>query len=688
MKQKNISRWLILTLPLLAAAYLFYPTYEYYQLDGERNALKSDSAALDEWDRTNEEAYEKAKAGRLKLGLDLRGGMYVTLEVDVLKLIEESALKEAVDDDFLRIVEETRKQTDNTDLDVLDTFLANMKKQNKQLIQYFTVSNQLDVNEEAVETKLRKDVDDAIEQALQVIKQRINKFDVSEAQIEKVGSRRIQLELPDVKDETEIRKLLQTTARLEFKRVLNGPRLIAIAQNLDNALKGIVAPVADTAVADTTKADTVKADSAATAKRDSTSVAKADSAKADSAKPADTAKKDPYAGLSDEERARRIRADFPFTWMLSGMYAANEQAQGQQFSLSGADLKAFPESGLYSFYVGAREVSRLLALLDRPDVRRAIPADVSIVVDANPSGAKDAPESEKFYSVYLLAAEPELTGDVITEAYPTFDPTNNAPVVHMQMDAVGSERWAQITGANVGKRIAIVLDDRVHSAPNVIQKIPNGSSQITGSGSAEEANLLAVVLKAGALKAPVKIIEERVVGPSLGEDSIRRGITSSIISFVIVILFMLAYYAVGGAFADIALMVNVILVVAALIAFGGTLTLPGIAGIILATAMAVDANILIFERIREELAAGRTLRSAVDLGFAKAWSAILDSNLTNMLSGLVLIFLGTGPVKGFAVTLIIGVLMTLFTAVVMTRTMFELAISAGATSINLGQKKA
>jgi preprotein translocase subunit SecD len=257
----------------------------------------------------------------------------------------------------------------------------------------------------------------------------------------------------------------------------------------------------------------------------------------------------------------------------------------------------------------------------------------------------------------------------------------------MSMNSEGAERWAQITGANVGKRIAIVLDGRVYSAPNVINKIPNGSSQITGMGGVAEANLLAVVLKAGALKAPVKIIEERVVGPSLGEDSIKRGILSSILSFALVVLFMLFYYMLGGGLADVALLMNVLLVVATLIGLQGTLTLPGIAGIILATAMAVDANILIFERMREELAAGKTLRTALEQGYSKAWSAILDSNLTNMLSGVVLIFLGSGPVKGFAWTLIIGVLMTLFTAVVVTRSMFELYLSTGATSINLGQKK-
>lgn len=680
MKQKVLSRWLILVLPLVAAAYLFYPTYEYYQLDNERSALKSDSAALDEWDRNNEKAFDAAKAGRLKLGLDLRGGMYVTLEVDVLKLIEESALPEAVDDQFLAIVEQTRKATDNTDKDVLQTFLDIFRKDPKRsLLEYFTVSNQLDVTEEAVVTKLQKDVSDAIDQALQVIKQRINKFEVSEVSIQKIGSRRIQIELPDVKDEGEIRKLLQTTARLEFTRVLNGPRLIETALNIDKILKGmsIEEPVADTASG-------AAADSAKNlAQADST----ADSAKVDSAgkRNADTA--DPYAGLSDEERARRVRADYPFTWMISGSYAADERSQPQQFGIAGAKLDGFPKTGIYNFYVGAREVPKLLALLDRPEVKKAMPVDLKILVGATAEGPKDLPESEKFYYVYAVAAEPELTGDAITEAYPSFDPTNNSPMVMMQMDANGAERWAQITGANVGKRIAIVLDGRVYSAPNVLGKIPNGSSQITGSGNIEEATLLAVVLKAGALKAPVKIIEERVVGPSLGEDSIRRGITSSVISFALVIVFMLLYYAIGGALADIALLVNVLLVVAALIGFNGTLSLPGIAGIILSTAMAVDANILVFERMREEFAAGRNLRSAVQQGYEKAWSAIFDSNITNMLSGVVLLFLGTGPVKGFAVTLIIGVIMTLFTAVVMTRAMFELIIASGATTINLGQKK-
>lgn len=681
MKQKNLSRWLMIIAPIIAAAYLMWPTYRFYQLDQERTSVASDSALLEEWDRTNGEAYQSAKQGRIKLGLDLRGGMYVTLEVDVLKLIEESADATSVDDEFTSIIEKTRKETDNTDLDVLETFLKNFKGSGKSLLQYFTVTNQVDPTEEAIEAKLRKDVDDAVDQALEVIKQRINKYDVSEANIQKQGVRRILLELPDVKDEKEIRSLLQTTARLEFKRVLMGQNMIQAFYAIDALLKGV--PMADTA--QTATADTATADTA-TAKTATSDTSKTDTATAK----ADTAKKDttnPYANLPEEEQLKRIRKDYPFTHMIQGMYAQNDKSAMQPFDFVLKTAKDFPDAGIYRFVVGAKQLPKLLAILERNDVKKVIPVDLQILVGAKPEGVNAQGQGDGFFDIYGVAAEAELTGDVITEAFPSFDPASNQPVVMMEMNTTGAERWAQITGANVGKRIAIVLDGRVYSAPNVINKIPNGSSQITGMANAEEANLLAVVLKAGALKAPVKIIEERVVGPSLGEDSIKRGLTSSMISFALVVLFMLVYYMLGGALADVALLMNVVLVVAGLAGFGGTLTLPGIAGIILATAMAVDANILIFERIREELAAGRPLRQAVEQGYAKAWSAILDSNVTNMLSGLVLIFLGTGPVKGFAVTLIIGVLMTLFTAVVVTRAMFEILISSGATTINLGQRK-
>lgn len=683
MNKKNISKWLLIVVPIVLALYVLWPTFWYGQLERERESISADSVLLEQWDRTNGESFAKYRAARMKLGLDLRGGMYVTLEVDVLKLIEESADPSSVDDEFTAVIEKTRAETDNTDLDVLETFLKNFRASGRTLLQYFAVSNQADPSEASIEEKLKRDAGQAVDQALEVIKQRINKYEVSEAAIQKQGARRIQLELPDVKDEKEIRSLLQTTARLEFKRVLMNRDLIRAFYSIDLLLKGRGDEIADlNAKADTTLADSTASDSAAV-KADTSKIAKADSASnADTGK-----KKNPYEGLSDEEQLRRIKKDYPFTYMLSGMYAQSEKSSFQPFDMILRTAEDFPEQGQYRFLISGKLLPRMLRILDRSDVKKIIPVDLDILVAAKPERQRGTDVKEEFYDVYGVAMESEMTGDVITEAFPNFDPTSNQPVVMMEMNADGAERWAQITGANVGKRIAIVLDGRVYSAPNVINKIPNGSSQITGMANPEEATLLAVVLKAGALKAPVKIIEERVVGPSLGEDSIRRGVISSLISFAIVILFMLMYYAAGGGIADIALLMNVLLVIAALAMFGGTLTLPGIAGIILSTAMAVDANILIFERIREEMAVGRPLRAAVEQGYSKAWSAIIDSNVTNLLSGLVLLFLGTGPVKGFAVTLIIGVLMTLFTAVVVTRAMFEIIIAGGATTINLGQKK-
>jgi preprotein translocase subunit SecD len=237
----------------------------------------------------------------------------------------------------------------------------------------------------------------------------------------------------------------------------------------------------------------------------------------------------------------------------------------------------------------------------------------------------------------------------------------------------------------VKKRIAVVLDGRVYTAPTVQNKITGGRSQITGSSTIDEARLLEIVLKAGALKAPVKIVEERVVGPSLGEDSIRSGLLSSAVAAILVVLFMIVYYVSAGMIADFAVVINIVLVVAILAAFGGTLTLPGIAGLILTLGMAVDANILIYERIREELYRGRSLRAAVDEGFSKALSAILDSNITTFITGLILYYLGTGPIKGFAITLMIGIVMTLFTGITLSRAIFEIVLARGATQFNLGQ---
>ena len=278
---------------------------------------------------------------------------------------------------------------------------------------------------------------------------------------------------------------------------------------------------------------------------------------------------------------------------------------------------------------------------------------------------------KRYFTLYPVKVTPELTGGVITNARATIDPSFNQPIVTMEMNNEGSREWARITGANINKRIAIVLDNAVFSAPVVRNKITGGHSQIEGMDNLDEARLLEIVLKAGALPAPVEIVEQRSVGPSLGEDSIRKGLLSSALATALTILFMVVYYRTGGAVADVALIFCLVFLLAVLAAFQGTLTLPGIAGIILTLAVAVDANVLIYERIREEIATGKTLRAAIDAGYEKAFTAIFDSNLTTFITGVILFQFGTGPVQGFALTLMIGIVVVMFSAIFITRVIFN-----------------
>jgi preprotein translocase subunit SecD len=278
----------------------------------------------------------------------------------------------------------------------------------------------------------------------------------------------------------------------------------------------------------------------------------------------------------------------------------------------------------------------------------------------------------------------ELKGDVIEEARPTFDRYTNAPEVSMTMNREGARKWARITGANIGKPIAIILDGYVYTYPNVITKISDGRSSITGLGSVQESEDLVNILMSGALPAPLDIVEERTVGPTLGQASIQSGFSSTIIGLIIVAVFMIAYYNKGGGIADMALIFNMIFILGILAAFKATLTLPGIAGIVLTIGMAVDANVLIFERIREEQAVGKSVRAAIDSGYANAMSAILDSNITTFLTGVILYSFGVGPIKGFAVTLMAGIVSSLFTAIIITRIVVDYMTRDKNAVVNFG----
>ncbi len=698
-----IGKILTIVIPIIAAIILLYPTYEANQLQdkkdkvlqrAEQDSTSADSLArIERFEKVYGEDLEDAKDNRLKLGLDLKGGMYVTLEVNVVKMIEESAQREAKDKIFNQVIQATKEEAKISDENVIDIFLSKFNEiarpKGKSLLNYFSVTDFKDASEEKIIERLRENANDAIDQALEVIRQRIDKYGVAEPNIQKQGERRILLELPGVSDEEQVLQLLKTTARLEFNLVKNNHRIVKSFYKIDKLLveqakrrkkqkqdtsESAISGLSTTA---TPESDTLAAADSSQTVEESSSISDTTAAQADTA--------DPYAGMSEEEAQKQYLEDHPFTTLFMTYYIP--EAEDQQSMPVNYTTDQFPKQGTYSFTIYEQTIDKFNEILSRPEVKALLPADIKIAMEANPIQRILKENNVKAYNFYALKAEPELTGEVITDARATFDPTTNQPIVTMGMNAEGSERWARITGANIGKRIAIILDGRVYSAPVVQVKITGGRSQITGMADAEEAHLLQIVLKAGALKAPVKIIQERIVGPSLGEDSIRSGVTSLALAAGLIILYMIFYYSIGGIIADFAVSLNIILIVSVLAAFKGTLTLPGIAGLILTLGMAVDANILIFERIREELRKGRSFRSAIDEGFGKAYSAIIDTNITTGITAMILYFLGAGPIQGFALTLLIGIFGTLFTGIMVSRAVIEIALAKGADSFSFGQPK-
>jgi len=700
--KRYFGKILLVVVPVIAVIVLLYPTYQAEQLEKKKKeALEqaakagssSDSLAIMEQFRNlHGEELKNAKARRLKLGLDLRGGMYVTMEVDVLKLIEESAQDETIDEVFNDVVNKTRQDAIGSDEPTLNVFMLNFnsiaRPQGRSLLNYFDVGDFRDASEDRIIENLNDNIVRAIDQAQEVIRQRIDQYGVSEPNIQKQGTRRILLELPGVTNQDEMRDLIQTTARLEFKLVRNNKEIVETFAKIDKILSnqikrglGIevedpvqtIAGMTEAAASETgATADTTVAPDAETSQQTADTVA------SDTSPPAD-----PYEGLSDEEARKKYVTDHPFTSLFSTYLIPGKN---QRITPVYYTQDIYPE-GEYMFRIHKDSIAKFRILLSRPEIAAIFPIELDIALDAKPDRNLLTTQNIEIFDFYSVKREPELTGDVVSSARASFDQTSNQPIVLMGMNAEGAESWARITGANLEKRIAIILDGRVYSAPTVQSKITGGNSQITGMSNTEEARLLEIVLNAGALKAPVQIIEERIVGPSLGEDSIRSGISASIVAVILIVLYMFMYYGVGGLIANFAVLLNVSLVLSILAALGGTLTLPGIAGIILTIGMAVDSNVLIFERIREELFNGRSLRSAVDEGFKKALSAILDSNITTFIAGVVLFYLGSGPIQGFALTLMIGILGTLFTAIMLTRGIIEAFIANGATSFDFGQPK-
>ncbi|NBC05180.1 MAG: protein translocase subunit SecD, partial [Bacteroidetes bacterium] len=414
-------------------------------------------------------------------------------------------------------------------------------------------------------------------------------------------------------------------------------------------------------------------------------------------------------GVDDEERVRELlrgtaRLEFRLLPEPEEINAVKQQladyfgnqAQDQQSDSLVSDtlgqndnevtnlLEVFDLRGTnqYSFgYAAGRDTSTVNRLLNQEEVQSFIPRNMELMWGAAPFAEDNGTE---LYEMIPVRNQVELTGDVISEARVAFEPTTNAAEVSMSMNAEGARRWSRITGANIGRPVAIVLDGYIYSYPTVQNKINNGQSSISGLGGVTEAEDLVNILLSGALPAPLDIIEERTVGASLGEDSIQAGLYSTLFGLVVVALFMIVYYRAGGGIADLALILNIIFILGILAAFNATLTLPGIAGIVLTIGMAVDANVLIFDRIREEMRGGKTLRAAIDNGYSNAMSAIVDANVTTFFVAIILYSFGVGPIKGFAVTLMAGIVASLFSAIVITRVVVDYLTRDKTAEVNFG----
>jgi len=666
--KKNLTR-IILTVVFIALAIIYlYPTYKDYKFNEELKLRAGNYKDSMDYVMQNLDEIRKAQEKRIKLGLDLKGGMYVILDVDVVKFLEDLAdSRKTKDETLARILGEIKAIAESSEISVLDVLKEKLQAENLTLKKYYGETRE---DEAAVEKKLQRDIDEAIDRAIAVVRNRIDQYGVAEAQLQKRGNR-IMMELPGVSNPDDVKKLLKTTAVLEFK-LLQSPEIVF---KVAEAINKIITGADTTSAKDTTTAGllldsnkksqdslsitsggvkdtTTKKDTSKTKKdkqkKDTSKVTSDTSKKTDTSIAQDTTQLTDTGQMSDKNLSEEeFKAKYPFFYLV-------------QF---------IKESG--DGFVRESDKPKVDEILKRVEVQAVIPAGYQF---AWSDKAETMQDGNNYYILYSLKKEAELTGKYITDARKDISQETQRPYVAMQMDAEGSADWARITGSNIGKRCAIVLDGIVYSAPVIRNKIPSGNSQIEGMRDMNEANLLVIVLKAGSLPAPLKIAEERSVGPSLGEDSIKAGITSSLAALILVALFMIVYYKFGGFVADFALIINVLFVLGIMASFGATLTLPGIAGLVLTLGMAVDTNVLIFERVREEERSGKPLKTCIEIGYKKAFSAIIDSHLTSVISGIALYMFGTGPIRGFAVTLLAGIIVNLFTAIVITHFIFDILL--------------
>lgn len=595
--------------------------------------------------------YKDVKETELALGLDLQGGMHVTLEVSPVEILTALAGSNSSKPEFKRALQVAKEKQRNSQESFTDLFYESYQEttngQSLSSIFANSINQSKGINSQSTDDEVAKmidsEVDEAIGRAEEIIRNRVDKFGAVQPNIQRLkNSQRIQVELPGVENPQRVRSLLQGAAKLEFLEVYQVNDIFPALNAINAYLLTVEQPeknkTGEKAVDKTSAEKLLTGDTTATANSGTDTTASSVVAKADSAAADTTAPK----------------ASSLFTLLKSP----------------------------YTLRYAVKDTAKINKVLAMPRVQDMLPANLEFLWEQKPEAGQDGSKTLELVPVKKGRAANTLTGDVIVNARADVSQDGKNFEVSMQMNTIGAKKWKKMTAEaskdpKNPKRIAIVLDENVVSAPVVNGEIPNGNSSITGNFTFEEASDLASKLKAGKLPAPVRIVEEVIVGPSLGKESIQQGLFSIVAGLLLVVAFMVFYYAKGGFVANVALLFNVLFILGVMASLGSVLTLPGIAGIVLTVGMAVDANVLIFERVREEIANGKSLLTAIDLGYQKAFSSIFDSNVTTLLTGAILYGLGSGPVKGFAVTLIIGIICSFFTSVYISKVIVMFMVKKG-----------
>ena len=651
MQNKGI---VIVTAVLLTLASIFYLSFSAatYYYDSEAAKIKDPIAQQDYKDSVKYlgiYSYQKCLETKIGLGLDLKGGMNVILEISVPDVVETLA-DHKTDVAFTKAMEQARAEEEKSQDDFITLFINAYHKNapGHKLAEIFATQQlQGKVNPQSsdaeVEKAIRAEVSAAIDNSFNVVRTRIDKFGVVQPNIQKLEGQegRIMVEMPGISEPERMRKLLQGSANLEFWETYNAQEIIPYLVQLDSQL------------ANGGEGET-KADTTAAAKADTTAaVKKAPKSKFQIKK--DTKKADVKA--TPEAQLAAAKKQHPLLAML-------QTTNGNSLALVG--------------YASVRDTAAINKLIYSKLAKQVLPSDVKLLWGAKPADGLSVKNIFELYAlkVTTTTGRAPLEGDVITDAKDQFDQVTGQPQVSMTMNTDGARRWAALTKANIDKAIAIVLDGVVYSAPRVNGEITGGQSSITGSFTIEDTKDLANTLKSGRMPAPARIVQEEVVGPTLGAQSIQQGVISFVIAFIVLMVYMVLMYSfVPGMLANCALLVNLFFTLGILTSFQAALTMSGIAGMVLSLGTAVDANVLIYERTKEELKAGKGIKEAVAAGYSNAFSAIFDSNFTSLLTGIILYAFGTGPIRGFATTWMIGIVCSFFSAVYLTRLVWEKKLS-------------